>query len=183
MMAYASLACFLLGLILAVRAMLVGVERPGNARRTSDASPRPSPRFALNLPTIAGFATAFGLAGYLLSTYTSLGVIADLAIAAAAGAVGAVGALTLVTRWAIPAAKAEVVDERYVMQGAFARVLDVSDGGASGTVRYEAEGASHTTRAAPLDGARLEVGAEVVIERIEDGIAYVEPWSRVEARL
>jgi hypothetical protein len=34
-----------------------------------------------------------------------------------------------------------------------------------------------------LDGVLLEAGGDVVIERIEDGIAYVEPWDRVEARL
>jgi hypothetical protein len=140
-------------------------------------------RFALDLPTAAGFAAAFGATGYLLARYSRLGPVADVAIAAAAGAAGAAGALTLVAAWAIPAAKSEVVDERYVMQGAFARVTAVSDLGATGTVVYESDGESHTTRAAAIDDARLEVGGDVVIERIEAGVAYVEPWARVEARL
>jgi membrane protein implicated in regulation of membrane protease activity len=163
--------------------MLIGIERPAKTRTPGASSAASSPRFALNLPTAAGFALAFGLTGYLLTRYTTLAPAVDLVIAVAAGALGAVGALTLLAAWAIPAAKAEVVDARYVMQGAFARVIGVSDRGTSGMVTYESEGVSHTSRATAIDGARLEVGSDVVIERIEDGIAYVEPWAQVESRL
>ena len=188
-MTYAFLGSFVLGLILAVRAMLHGVERPSESRAPRSEGTRAAPsaslprRFALNVPTIAGFATAFGVTGYLLMRYAPLTTLSDILIAAAVGVAGAVGALTLVAAWAIPAAKAEVVDERYLLQGAFARVTAVSERGMSGTVVYESEGRSHTARAAPLEGCRLEVGGDVVIERIEDNVAYVEPWARVEARL
>jgi hypothetical protein len=205
MMLYVYVAVFVVGLLLAVRIMLVGVERPARSvarkkggpaagkkaeraatPRESTASalpPRPAPRFALDLPTAAGFATASGATGYLLARYAPLSPVVDVVIAAMAGAAGAIGAVTLVAAWAIPAAKAEVVDERYVFQGAFARVTDISDRGAKGTITYEGDGTTHTSAAAGLDGARLELGAEVVIERIENGVAYVEPWARVEARL
>ena len=123
------------------------------------------------------------MTGYLLARYTTLTVAPELIIAAVAGALGGALALTLVAAWAIPAAKAEVIDERYVLQGAFARVVSVSNGGAAGTITYESEGTTYTTAAAGLDGTRLDLGAEVVIERIEDGVAYVEPWAKVEARL
>jgi hypothetical protein len=88
-----------------------------------------------------------------------------------------------VAAWAIPAAKAEVVDERYVLQGAPARVVSIAGDGSAGTIEYQTAGATLTARAAGLDGVLLVAGTEVVIERIEDGIAYVEPWDRVEARL
>jgi hypothetical protein len=88
-----------------------------------------------------------------------------------------------VAAWAIPAAKAEVVDERYVLQGAPARVVSITDNGSSAVIEYQADGAKLTSRATGLDGVLLEAGGDVVIERIEDGIAYVEPWDRVEARL
>jgi hypothetical protein len=182
-MTYVYVTSFVVGLMLAVRAMLHGVERPAKAPASGDRAAVPAPRFALNLPTTAGFATAFGVTGYLLTRYTTLGVSADVAIAILVGVAGAVGALTLVAAWAIPAAKAEVVDERYLLQGAFARVIGVSDHGASGTITYESDGTSHTTRATAIDGTHLEVGGDVVIDRIENGIAYVEPWARVEARL
>jgi hypothetical protein len=182
-MRYAYAASFLLGLLLGVRAMLHGVERPAKSRTPLDPNATQGRRFALNLPTAAGFATAFGLTGYLLARLTGLGVAVDVVIASVAGAAGAVGVLLLIAAWAIPAAKAEVTDERYLMQGALARVIGITDRGASGTVTYASGGASITTRATALDGTRLEVGSEVVIERIENGVAYVEPWARVEARL
>lgn len=202
MVSYAFLAFFIIGLLLGVRIMLHGVERPARASRPAsaagEASAKPTPvgpRFALDLPTAAGFAAAFGATGYLLVRYTLLGPAVDAVIAAILGAAGAIGAVALVAAWAIPAAKAEVVDERYLFQGAFARVTGVSDRGATGTIVYHAavegagsgkpgrQGEALTLPATGLDGARLEVGAEVVIERIENGMAYVEPWARVEARL
>ena len=199
-MTYVFLVVFGIGLLLAVRAMLIGIERPVKTPRVSLRSGRapdvglpatpgatpsgqPASRFVINLPTTAGFASAFGVTGYLLARYTVLRAGPVFVIAAVAGAAGGVGALTLVAKWAIPAAKAEVIDERYVLQGVVAQVVSVADRGASGTITYQADGASHTAPATGLDGARLELGTDVVIERIECGIAYVEPWALVEARL
>ncbi len=183
-MRYTYAASFLLGLLLGVRAMLHGVERPAKTKTPLDPNATTGRRFELNLRTTAGFATAFGLTGYLLTRFTGLGVAVDLLIASAAGAAEkAVGVLLLIAAWAIPAAKAEVTDERYLLQGALARVIGVADRGASGTVTYASAGITQTTRATALEGTHLEVGNEVVIERIEDGVAYVEAWARVEARL
>lgn len=191
-MAIVFLASFVIGLLLAVRAMLHGIERPAKAAQraragaaaTTAATTTPAPpRFVINLPTTAGFATALGATGYLLTRYTTLSPVPDVLIALVAGAAGAAGALTLVAAWAIPAAKAEVVDQRYILQGAPARVVSVTGGGSAGTIEYQNDGATLTARAAGLDGVLLVAGTEVVIERIEDEIAYVEPWDRVEARL
>lgn len=182
-MRYAYVASLVLGLLLGVRAMFRGVERPAKSRSPQDPNVLPARRFALNLPTAAGFATAFGLTGYLLARYTGLSVPIHLLLACIAGAAGALGVLLLVAAWAIPAEKADIPDERYLMQGALARVIGVTDPGTTGTVTYVSGGVSHTTLATTVDGTRLEVGSEVVIERIENGIAFVEPWARVEARL
>jgi hypothetical protein len=182
-MRYVFVGWLLLGLLLGVRAMLHGVERPAKPRARAKPGTEASPRFTLNLPTAAGFATVFGLTGYLLTRYTNLGVAPMTAIAFGVGVIGALGALLLVAAWAIPAAKAEVPDERFALQGEFARVIGVSDRGTKGTVTYSSGGVSFTTPAAALEGTRLEVGSDVVIERIENGIAFVETWARVEARL
>jgi membrane protein implicated in regulation of membrane protease activity len=174
-MRYAFVGSILLGLVLAVFAMLNGVERPEQ---------RPGRRrFALNVPTVAAFATVFGATGYPLAVYSSLGWIAVLSIAVAAGVAGALASLSLVAGWAIPAAKAEVVDERYVLQGCIAKVTEVLADGSGGTIAFDNDGVRQTSRAVGLDGARLELGTEVAIERVEGGVAYVEPWSQVEARL
>ena len=174
-MPYAFGGCFLLGLVLTVFAMLHGVERPapGPDRR----------RFAVNLPTVGAFATVFGAVGYPLAVYTRLTLPVVLAIAVSAGLAGAVAGLSLVAGWAIPAAKAEVVDERFVLQGSIAKVTDVAADGTSGMISFDLNGVGQITRAVGLDGAKLQVGTEVAIERVENGVAYVEPWTQVEARL
>lgn len=168
------IGCFVVGVLLGVFAMLHGVERAPRATVR---------RFSLNLPTIAGFATVFGLAGFFLDRFTTLSPTVDLLLAAVIGAVSAVLALVLVAGWAIPGARAEVVDERYELQGCIARVIEVHPDGITGVIAYDVGGAHHTATAHGLDDARLTPGTDVAIERVENGIAYVEPWAQVEARL
>jgi len=80
-----------------------------------------------------------------------------------------------------------VIDERYLLQGQPARVTRVvreEDGGELAyEISYVEGGRERFARAQSLDGTPLAVGSEVVIERIEDGYAYVEAWSIVEKRL
>lgn len=173
------LGSFLIGLLLGFYAMLYGVARPAAGTATA-ASPM---RASLNVPLVGGFATLFGATGYLLTRYTALGAPFRAAIAAAAGVAGALGAVALVTKWAIPAAANDVEDERYALQGHLGRVTRAVAANSPGAIVYEEEGTTHEVRALALDDAPIAVGTEVVIERIEDGVAYVEAWSRVEERL
>ena len=199
------LASFLLGLLLAVFAMLHGVERrprtagavAGDADRAAGAggtsggvgAERSGPVTRLNLPILAGFATVFGATGYLLYRYSSLRPVAAIGIAALVGAVGAVVAVTLVARWALSGAPLDTEDPRYVLQGHLARVTapigggGSGDAGGAGEIDYVVDGVRHVVPARSLDGGAVQAGAEVVIERIEDGVAYVERWAVVEERL
>ena len=178
------LALFLVGLVLGVGAMLFGVER---RRAPAGSAGTPTIGARLTVPNVAAFAAASGAAGYLLHRYTTLGNVALFVLASVAGILGVVGASLLVARWALPAVAAEVVDERYVLQGHPARVPRVIEG-ASGAaaayeVSYEEGGATHLLRAYSLEGTALDPGSDVVIERVENGSAYVEAWSVVERRL
>jgi membrane protein implicated in regulation of membrane protease activity len=172
------LAALLLGLLLGVFAMLHGVER---RPRKGVASATPSAR--LNLPTVAGFATLFGAAGYLLLRYSSLSPALVLAIAALIGAAGAAGAVALVARWAVPGAANDVEDPRYVLQGHLAHVTSAIQGTGRGEIAYVVDGVRQVSPAESLDGAPVPADTEVVIERIEDGVAHVERWAVVEERL
>jgi hypothetical protein len=176
------LGLFLVGLVLAVGSMLFGVER---TRQSPNGMPTIGAR--LTVPNVAAFATVSGAVGYLLNRYSVLGTASIFAIAAIAGALGVGGAVLLVARWALPAVAAEVVDERYVLQGHPAqvtRILASATGAPSAyEISYEEGGATHLLRAHSLDGAVLAPGSEVVIERVENGAAYVEAWSVVERRL
>ena len=177
-------ASFIVGLVLGVIAMFFGVERSSGAPAGTIFGHDPRQISArLHVPVIASFATLFGATGYLLVRYAALAPVVDVVLAAAVGAAGAVGAVLLVAKWAVPSARQEVVDERYLLQGHLARVSQPIQPGAAGEIVFEADGVRHTTRAVAVDGSALEPDTDVVIERIEGGVAYVEPWTVVERRL
>jgi hypothetical protein len=176
------LASLLAGLLLGVRAMLVGVERP----RPDGTGTRP----AVSMPSIAAFATLFGLVGHLLLRYAELSPAVALGLAVVAGALGVAGAVALVARWAVsPPAEHDDhhhhgVDPRYLLQGTPAVVTRAVTADRDGEIRYVGEdGAHYATPARSFDGSALEVGVDVAIDRIEDGVAYVEAWALVEKRL
>ena len=181
------LGFFLAGLVLGVGAMLFGVERKGKTAPRHPGAEPPTIGARLTVPNVAAFATVFGAVGYLLHRYTILSLVAIVAVAAVLGVAGVVGAVLLVARWALPGVVAEVVDERYLLQGTPAKVTRVVGPGAGAPsayeISYELEGRTHVLPARSLDDAPLAQGADVVIERVEEGYAYVEAWSVVERRL
>jgi membrane protein implicated in regulation of membrane protease activity len=176
----AFVAALILGLLLAVRAMLLGVER----RRTPfGAPPPPTPSVRFSTPVVSAFASAFGAAGYLLTRPGRMGVAAGTVVALLIGTIAGAFAVRLVRRAAAFVPEHDPDDPRYVLQGHVATVTSPIGPAGDGEITYVVEGRRHTTRARGLDGTVAERGTEVVIERIEDDIAYVEPWVEVEKRL
>ena len=169
------LASFIGGLLLAVFAMLHGVE---HARRNR--SKAPSPFF--NLPAIAAFAVGFGAAGYPLVSRTRLPSWAILLIAIASGSLAIGGMITLLARWALRGAGPASAQSEEI-QGQLALVTQDIAPDSAGEIAYEHLGEQLRVSALALNQRSLSVGAEVVIDRIENGIAFVEEWSVVEQRL
>jgi membrane protein implicated in regulation of membrane protease activity len=169
--------------------MLHGVERrappsalpPHEARGGHDPSTEPSPM--LNAQNAAAFVVAFGACGYLLTRFTTLGVAAVVALAVLAGVLVTIGSASLLAAWVIPGARSETVDERYLLQGHPARVTRPIDASGGGEIVYEVDGRRFTVPARSWDGAPIDAGTDVAIERVEGGVAYVERWAQVEARL
>lgn len=194
-MAYLFLAALFLGLVLGVLAMLVGVERrprrstysppsvglPFSRESVIVASSEISARF--HLPIVAPFATTFGAVGYLITRYSSLGIAGRIIIPVAAGALAAAGVVILIARWAVPSARRDVPDERYLWQGLPAQVTSAIDVANPGHITVEVDGTRHVVLAVSLNGDPIGQGSDVIIERIEDGTAFVEPWAAVERRL
>ncbi|MDF1505936.1 NfeD family protein [Roseisolibacter sp. H3M3-2] len=182
-------ACFVLGLLLAVHVMLHGVERAappaGGAPHELSAGhdPRTEPSPWLNRQNVAAFVTAFGVTGYAVQRLTTLGAPAAVGLALAGGAAAAALSLGLLAGWALPSVRREVPDDRYVLQGHPATVTREIAADAEGEIAYEADGRTWTVRARSWDGAPMGAGTEVAIERVEDGVAFVEAWAQVEARL
>jgi membrane protein implicated in regulation of membrane protease activity len=88
----------------------------------------------------------------------------------------------VIAGWAVPSASREVKDPRYDLQGHFARVTKAVGSGA-GEIEYTADDVVRRAEARSLDGGVIDAGVEVVIERIEDGIAHVERWSTIAEQL
>ena len=171
----ASVAVFIAGLIVAVFAMLHGVEytRPNRSRA-------PSPFF--NLPAVAAFAVGFGAAGYPLSSRTRLPAWGIVLIAIGVGALATTGMITLLAKWALRDVSDSLGDEQEI-QGQLAIVTAAITPQSKGEISYDQLGATLKVPARSLNQATIPAGTDVVIDRIEDGTAFVEEWAIVEQRL
>ena len=170
------LGAFILGLLVAVAIMLFGIER-----RSTSAMPSTGSAIRTSLPLVAAFAVGFGVGGYSLSH-----VISAASTFLAAVAIGL--AVALLTAWLVAKSAAmpvehDVDDERYILQGHVARVVSSINAGSEGRITFEVGSERRTLRARSLDDASVDEGTEVIIERIEGDLAYVEPWLQVEQRL
>jgi membrane protein implicated in regulation of membrane protease activity len=169
------LGSFIGGLVLAVFAMLHGVE---HARRNRSKAPSP----VFNLPAIAAFAVGCGAAGYPLASRTRLPLWATLLIAIGSGALAMTGMITLLARWALrDAGPLSMQDDE--IQGHLAVVSREILASGAGEIAYEHMGRQLRIPARALSERSMSAGTEVVIDRIENGTAYVEEWSVVEQRL
>lgn len=164
----------LAGLLVGVSAMIRGIDR----KQRHGAWVK-----YLNLPTAGAAAALFGIVGYPLAKYSALGVAAMLAISGGAALAAAAGMVAIIAGWAVPSAALHAEDPRYALQGHPARVSQTISSGHAGEIYYEHDGARRTVPAVGLESAPISAGTEVVIERIEDGVAYVELWSNIEREL
>jgi membrane protein implicated in regulation of membrane protease activity len=170
------LASFIGGLLLAVRIMIAGVER------SRDEHPAGERSFRLSPPVVSSFATVFGLVGYILAR-RGVGLVTQLAVAGVLAVIAAILTARLVRDWWTVTPEHETEDERYLLQGHPARVTQPIRADADGEVAFEVGNDKHVLRARGIDDTVLPAGSDVVIERIEDEIAYVESWVEVEKRL
>jgi hypothetical protein len=185
--AVAFAALFLLGVAGAVYVLVRGVERP----RGKGPSP-PVDAFgrevgvgvvSLRAPVAATALLASGLVGSILVRVAALPLWATVLWSAAAAVVAAPVSARLVRRWALRAAVDNAPDPRYALQGHIAQVVQPATERAPAAVKYTANGRQVVAPARCLDETPLVPGMEVVIDRLEDGVVYVEAWAQVEQRL
>ena len=177
------LATFVAGLGLAVYSMLHGVERSRKPRNTQSlrASTRKRPSAFFNAPAGSAFGIVLGAIGYILVTRTVVGVWTILAVALVTAAAATAGMIVLLSKWALPYSGVESFDE--LIQGQLARVTRPISAPGTGEISFDVDGVHHTFAAQSINGAEIPFDTEVVIDTVENGIARVEPWSEVEARL
>jgi hypothetical protein len=172
------LIAFIGGLVLAVFAMLHGVE---HTRRRRNRSRAPSPFF--NLPAVAAFAVGFGAVGYPLSSRPVLPAWAIVLIAIGGGALAITGMITLLAQWALRGRSASSNPDGHEIQGQLAVVTRDITPSTDGEISYEYLGRREVVPARSLGVNAVQSGSDVVIDRIENGVAFVEEWAVVELRL
>ena len=175
-MIYAFVGLVFVGLVAGVRVMLYGVEQQ---RRAGDATPR---SFSASPALIAIFCFVAGIVGYVTQRFGA-SPAATWVAAFGLGAVAAFAGSQIIAAWWTVVPEHDVDDERYVLQGSLGRVVAAIAAGASGQISLESSGHKEVLPARAVDDQSMAVGTEVVIERIEDGVAYVEDWATVEKRL
>ncbi len=168
------LITFLIGLLLGVRAMLVGIIRSQEQLRKAP---------VLNLPTIGALLAVLGASGYLFDRYSTLAPWLAFAIAVLLGVGAAVGTFSLIAGWAVPSAVRDPEDPRFALQGHPGTLVQPITASAPGLIEFELDGRVQRLLARSLSGDDVAEGAEIVIERVEDGVAHVELWSVIERQI
>ena len=183
------LGCFAFGLIFTVAGFLLGALGGGHAHLPfhvhvghvgHGGTENPALSF-FNVSTISAFLTWFGGAGYLLSRYSSLTAVAVVALSGVAGLAGGGIIFVTLSRYVYPRLT-EMRPEDYQLPGTVARVTSPIRAGGTGEIVYTLAGTRRSDGARVVTGEALERGAEVVILRVERGIAWVEPWESYAKR-
>jgi hypothetical protein len=171
-------AAFGLGLLVTVYAMLNGSVRQGHAPGVVKAPPA-----AFNTPVIGAAITAFGAVGYLFAKYSHLETIGVLVAAIVAAGLGWMGMTTLMAKWALRGPLNDPHEELEELQGTVATVTQAIGADSLGEIAYHFRGADLKVPARNIAHEPIDVGTDVVIEKIENGVADVELWSVVEQRI
>ena len=131
-----------------------------------------------NFSTITAFLAWFGGTGYLLTRYSNVWALLGLGVAALSGIGGAALVFWFLFRFLMGHEQAlEAVD--YSMIGVLGRVSSAVRAGGTGEMIYSQNGAR---RAVPIrceDQRAIAKETEVVVIRMEKGIAFVRRWDEL----
>jgi len=152
-----------------------GVAHSHNGGADSASSHSASHISWFNTSTVMAFLAWFGGIGYILSAHSHLVGVIALAFAIAGG---------LIASWAVfkfmvklmNAESSHLKDEDYRHEGLVCTVTMPARANGTGEIHFMQNGVRRSAGARSCDGKPLEKGAEVVIERYENGVAYVKPW-------
>lgn len=170
------IALFIAGLLLAVYAMLHGVEKKkGGTTRL------PPP--ALNLPALSSLLVIGSATGYLVASRTELEPAATIGIALLAALAGWIATTVLMAAWAFRVETNPAQESLEEVQGILSVVTRTIASGNPGEIRFIRDESEVRMKATSIDNEPVHAGTEVVIERIEGDMAIVEKWSSVERRL
>ena len=133
-----------------------------------------------NIGTIAAFLAWFGGTGFLLEHYYSVWFLLALGIATLSGLGGAALVFLFVAK--VLVSREENLDPAdYDMVGVLGHVTLPIRAGGTGEIIFTQEGVRHSAGARSETDAPIPRGAEVVVTRYQQGIAYVRPFEELAA--
>jgi hypothetical protein len=190
------LLCFLVGFSLSALSFLAGAVHihlpfkmhlpfhggshatagPAHGLGGKGASPNTSGHVSwFNASTAMAFLAWFGGTGYILTKHSHLMAIASLGFASLAGVAAGRVVLKFMVRL-MRASESEMNDADYRMEGSLGSISVAIRQNGTGEVIFVLGGVRRSAGARSEDGKPIAKGAEVAIERYENGIAYVKPW-------
>ena len=129
----------------------------------------------VNVSTVLAFLAWFGGVGYLarhgFGWYSAVSVVVGIA----GGLIGAVVIFWSLARVVRPM-EGEMRADDYRLPGTIAQVTSSIRAGGTGEILYQQGGVRQVAAARATDGSAIPRGVDVVVLRIERGIAYVETW-------
>ncbi len=129
----------------------------------------------LNASTAMAFLAWFGGTGYLLARHAHLLALISLGISIGAGLFAAWMVFKFMVRL-MSTSDAPMKSEDYRIEGSLGTIsMPIRENG-TGEIIFSLAGVRRCAGARSEDGKPVEKGAEVVIERYENGIAYVKRW-------
>ena len=126
-------------------------------------------------PAIFAFLAWFGGTGFLLTQYYRGWFLLVLTIAIFAGCIGEGIVWWFLVKTLLPH-ETVLHESDYELVGTIARVNSSIFEGGTGEIVFSQAGIRRCAGARREDGKAIEKGREVVIARVEKGIAYVAPW-------
>jgi membrane protein implicated in regulation of membrane protease activity len=129
----------------------------------------------LNASTILAFLAWFGGTGYILTRNSHLVAALSLLVSSAVGLAGGWMVFAFMAR-IVRASERQMRDWDYRLEGSVGTLSSAIRENGTGEITFERNGAIKSASARSEDGKPLPKGAEVVISRYENGIAFVERW-------
>ena len=175
------LGLFFFGLILTLASLLLGFADLGvHHGHADDAGLLPA-----SVGAILVFLTWLGGVGYVLRRAVELPLVVALAVAIVLGVGVAAAVQRVVVRLSDPTGSV-LEPEQFRMPGTIGRVSSSIRAGGTGEVIYEQGGARHVVAARASGEQSLPRGTEIVILRMDRGIATVEvfdAFARLDSEL
>jgi membrane protein implicated in regulation of membrane protease activity len=129
----------------------------------------------LNASTILAFLAWFGGTGYLLTKYSHIVSLFIVFLATFAGLAAGWMVFRFLLKLVGPSDEPLQTEDRRIV-GSLAKVSMTIRENGTGEVIFPLGGGRSCSGARSEDGIAIEKGAEVVIEKYEQGIAYVKRW-------